>query len=130
MDVELDLITTTNAERLLLHSRNSYYEHGEKASRLLGHQIRWRAASRLIPQIKDNSDDLISDSDGINATFKSFYSALYSSEFPSDTSIMTSFLQDLETPTIDSTVYNALEASLGIDRHSSVNFPCLPPKLV
>uniref|UniRef100_A0A8C5ELJ2 Endonuclease/exonuclease/phosphatase domain-containing protein n=1 Tax=Gouania willdenowi TaxID=441366 RepID=A0A8C5ELJ2_GOUWI len=41
---ELDLITTSDAERLLLRSRSMYYEHGDKASRLLAHQLRRQAA--------------------------------------------------------------------------------------
>lgn len=115
LHVELDLITTTNAERLLSHSRSSYYEYGEKANRLLAHQLRRRAASRLIPQIKDHSGKLISDPDGINETFKSFYSVLYSSEFPYDTSAMTSFLHDLVVPTVDPAVINTLDTPLGIE---------------
>lgn len=39
---------------MLLRSRASYYEHGDKASRLLVHQLRRQATSRLIPSIKNN----------------------------------------------------------------------------
>ncbi|KAF3833273.1 hypothetical protein F7725_026938, partial [Dissostichus mawsoni] len=42
-------------QRLLLRSRSTYYEHGDKASRLLAHQLRRQAASRMILQIKDSS---------------------------------------------------------------------------
>ncbi|XDV42705.1 hypothetical protein PO909_011322 [Leuciscus waleckii] len=35
LQAEFDLISTKEAERLLLRSRGSYYEHGNKASRLL-----------------------------------------------------------------------------------------------
>lgn len=68
---ELDLLSTQDAERLLLRSRGTFYEHGNRASWLLAHQLKRCAASRLIPQIRDN---LISDPSGINDTFKSFYS--------------------------------------------------------
>ncbi|KAF3840392.1 hypothetical protein F7725_019109, partial [Dissostichus mawsoni] len=43
LQTEFDLITTTDAERLLLRSRSTYYEHGDKASRLLAHQLRRQA---------------------------------------------------------------------------------------
>lgn len=44
LQTELDLITTNEAERLLLHSRSRYYEHGDKSGRLLAHQLRHQAA--------------------------------------------------------------------------------------
>lgn len=94
---EFNLLSTNEAERLLLHSRGAYYEHGDKASRLLSHQLKRRAASRLIPQINDSSGSLISDPAGINDAFTSFYSSLYKSEFPSDTAKMNQFLGDLVT---------------------------------
>lgn len=58
---EFDLITTTDAERLLLRSRATYYEHGDKAGRLLAHQLRRQAASHIIPQIKDSAGVLHTD---------------------------------------------------------------------
>jgi len=36
---EFDLIPTNDAERLLLRSRSTYYEHDDKASWLLAHQL-------------------------------------------------------------------------------------------
>lgn len=51
LQTELDLITTNEAERLLLHSRSRYFEHGT----LLAHQLR-RQVSHLIARIKDGSD--------------------------------------------------------------------------
>ena len=40
LQAEFDLISTKVAERSLLRSRGSYYEYGDKASRLLAHQLR------------------------------------------------------------------------------------------
>lgn len=34
LQTEFDLLSTKEAERLLLHTRSSYYEHGDKAGRL------------------------------------------------------------------------------------------------
>lgn len=45
LQAELDLLLTNDAEQLLLHSQSTYYEHGDKASRLLAHQLRRQAAS-------------------------------------------------------------------------------------
>lgn len=79
LQAEFDLILTKEAERLLLRTRGSYYEYGDKASRLLAHQLRRQATSRLITSIKDTHDAIITDPFEINATFNSFYSSLYKS---------------------------------------------------
>lgn len=115
LQTEFDLITTTDAERLLLRSRSSYYEHGDKASRLLAHQLRRQAASRTISQIKNASGSLVTDPKGINDIFKSFYSSLYCSESPSDISDMTLFLQNLEAPTLDPRASEILDSPLTLE---------------
>ena len=115
LQTEFDLTATTDAERLLLHSRSNYYEHGDKPSRLLAHQLKRQATSRLIPQIKDSAGRLISDPTAINAVFKTFYSSLYDSESPSDTADMTSFLQSLETPEVDHVTAGGLDAPLSLE---------------
>lgn len=71
-------------EQFLLRSRGFTYEHGEKAGRLLAHQLKCRAAAQLISQIKKSSDEQTVDPVEINNTFKTFYSNLYTSEFPED----------------------------------------------
>lgn len=47
LQAEFDLITTTDAECLLLHSCSNYYEYGDKSSRLLAHQLKRQATSRI-----------------------------------------------------------------------------------
>uniref|UniRef100_A0A8C5H2E5 Reverse transcriptase domain-containing protein n=1 Tax=Gouania willdenowi TaxID=441366 RepID=A0A8C5H2E5_GOUWI len=78
-----------------------YYEHGDKASRLLAHQLRRQAASRIIPQIEDSSGSMHCDSNKINDAFKMFYSFLYSSECSTDITELTSFLRNVGIPTLD-----------------------------
>lgn len=80
LQTELDLLTTADAERLLIRSCATYYEHGEKPSRLLAHQLKRRASSRTISQVKDQSGNLVSDPVSISGIFKRFYCNLYSSE--------------------------------------------------
>lgn len=82
LQTEFDLITTNDAERLLLRSRVTYYEHGDKASQLLAHQLRRQVASRMIPQVRDSSGILHKGPTTINSVFHSFYSSLYKSESP------------------------------------------------
>lgn len=53
LKTELDLLLSTEAERLLLRSHGSLYKHGDKAGRLLAHQLKARQASNQIIQIRD-----------------------------------------------------------------------------
>lgn len=53
LKTELDLLLTTEAERLLLRSYGSLYEHGDKAGRLLAHQLKARQASNQIRSEKN-----------------------------------------------------------------------------
>lgn len=115
LQTEFDLITTNDAERLLLHSRATYYEHGDKASRLLAHQLRRQAASRMIPQIKDSSGILHKDPTTINSVFHSFYSSLYKSESPPDTTEMNSFLHNLNFPVINPDSAKELDSPLTVE---------------
>lgn len=52
---EFDLISTRDAELLLLKSRSTYYEHKDKVECLLARQLKWCAASQMVPQIKDST---------------------------------------------------------------------------
>lgn len=111
----MDLISISSAERLLLQTRGTYYEHGDKANRLLAHQLKRQFTSRLIPQINNVSNTTVTDPVEINATYKSFYSSLYKSEFPVDTTKMNQFLANLENPTIDSDRAKELDAPLSLE---------------
>lgn len=98
---KLNLLSTNQAEYLLLRTRSTYYEYGEKASRLLAHQLKRQTASWLIPQVRDQDQNIVTNPKEINNTFATFYSTLYTSEFPSDVTNMNSFLDNLELPSIE-----------------------------
>lgn len=119
---ELDLISTREAERLLLHSRGSYYEYGEKVSRLLAHQLRRQASSRIISSISNSQHIITTDPTEINATFKTFYSLLYTSESSTDSSVMNAFLQDLSNPVLASDIADGLDSPLSfVEITNSIN---------
>ena len=86
---------------MLLRIRSTYYEYGEKASRLLAHQLKRQAASRLIPQVRDQDLNIVTYPKEINNTFATFYSTLHASEFPPEVTNMNRFLDNLEIPTIE-----------------------------
>lgn len=109
LKTQYDLLSTERTERHHLWSKGHYYEHGEKAGRLLAYQLKCRSASRLIPQIRNTSQSLTTDPVEINNTFKEFYSELYTSTFPQDNSNMTTFLDSIDIPTIDVTAKDNLD---------------------
>lgn len=99
------------AEKLLLQSRGNYYEYGDKASRLLAHQLRHKTASHQILQIKNKSGTQTSDPNIIKSVFRSFYSKLYTYEFPSNSDNINQFLNRLNTPTIAASVAAEIDAA-------------------
>lgn len=67
LQTEFDLLTTNKAEHLLQRTRATYYEHGDRASRLLASQLRHQQASHFISQIYDSSQILTTDPTNINS---------------------------------------------------------------
>lgn len=115
LQTEFDLISSKSAERMLLLTSGTFYEHGDKANRLLAHQLKRQSTSHLIPQIKNSSGILVTDPKEIRASFKLFYSTLYKSEFPTNTTKMNQFLDNLENPTIDCDRVKELDAPLSLE---------------
>lgn len=52
LQAEFDILSSSHAENLMLRSRYKYYEEGDKASKLLAHQLRQDSSSHHIPQIQ------------------------------------------------------------------------------
>lgn len=96
---EFDLLTTQKAENLLIRSHHVYYEHGDKTGRILAHQLRQKAASQEIPEIRDESGMVCIDHSAINSRFMRFYSNLYTSESLRDDHLIKLFLQVLRSLT-------------------------------
>lgn len=112
LKTELNLLLTTEAERLILNSCGLWYEHGDKAGHILANQLRAKQVSNQIIQIRDESDTVLSDPVKINASFKSFYSHLYESESPNEETQMNDFFQKLDLPRLSTNDNQALEAPL------------------
>lgn len=55
----------------------------------------------------------------INATFRSFYSSLYKSEFPTDNTNMNEFPQNFVNPLIDSNTAKQLDSPLSLEELSN-----------
>ncbi len=72
LQTEFNLLSTAKAEQLLLHTRGTFYEHGDKL--VLAHHIKCKSASRMISQVMDSPQNLTVDPAIINNTFTSYYS--------------------------------------------------------
>lgn len=78
---EFDLLSTPKVETKLLKTRQRYFETGNKAGKLLAHQARTAALSRLTPRIKLPSGTVVIDPKLVIDAFQNFYSDLYTSEY-------------------------------------------------
>lgn len=111
---EFNTLTTDHAVELLLRSRSNYYEQGDKASKLLAHQLRQSTSFHQIPQIK-TAVEITLDPTKINDEFKSFYSLLYTSETNPDTQDFVNFFNMLQIPQVHSDMVEELERPITTD---------------
>uniref|UniRef100_H2ZWT8 Endonuclease/exonuclease/phosphatase domain-containing protein n=1 Tax=Latimeria chalumnae TaxID=7897 RepID=H2ZWT8_LATCH len=70
---DLNVLSSSKAERALLRTRSRFYARGDKAGKL-----RRQEADRLIPSIKLSDDTISFTPEAINGAFQSYYSSLYS----------------------------------------------------
>lgn len=110
LQAEFNLLSTRKAEQLLTHKWGSLYEYGDKASRSLAQQ----AASCMIPEIRDSSNNLLSNSSDINLAFRSFYSSLCLSEL-ADIIDTGTFFHNLDTPSLIPETALALDAPIDLE---------------
>lgn len=85
---QFNMLTADHTAELIQKSRSNYYEQGDKAGRLLAHQLHQSNSSHRIVQILTSSDTTI-DPERINNEFKNYYSLLYTSESSASTQDLT-----------------------------------------
>lgn len=115
LQLEFNLLSTKKAEQLLLYSCGRSYEYGDKNSRLLAHQLKREAASRLIPEIKDNHGNLKTSPQEINKVFQTYYTKLYTSESTSSKGPMTTFLDGFDFPCLESDKITELDRTIELE---------------
>lgn len=111
---KFDLITTNRIQKQLFAVKQHFFETGDKAGRLLAHQARAAAQSRLIPKIKSLTGEVTSDPAVINQTFFVYYSDLYSSQCPSGIWDTDNPLDRIIFPKIDENVGRELGGPISI----------------
>ena len=112
LQAEFDVLSTNQTVDLLLKAKHFHYEYGDKASKLLAHQLRQASTSHQIQQIHSG---ITSDPRKINDQFKQFYSLLYSSEINSDSPAFDSFFESLDITKADPDSVKKLEEPITVD---------------
>ena len=87
----------TNLNKL----KQSFYDQGEEAGKLLAWRIKKLQNEKIIHEIENSIGVVTNDQKEINERFKIYYEKLYKSELPSNTNKITrtSFLDSLDFPT-------------------------------
>ena len=114
LQAEFDVLSTKEVEELLFKAKYCYYESGDKATKLLAHQLRQASSSQQIPQIHTPSG-VTTDPKKINDQFKQFYSSLYTSEPGSDLSALDCLFGSLDLVRVDADTAERLEGPVTID---------------
>lgn len=115
---EHDTLLTDQVTELLVKSRSTYYEQGDKASRLLAHKLRQVSSSHLIPKVRTSSGISL-DPKEINDEFKRFYQILYTSENEPDAVELDDFFHSLAVPLVNQDLVEKLEQPITIEELSN-----------
>lgn len=110
LKAEYEELSSLKAENSILKLRQTFYDQGEKPSKLLAWQLKKLASERTINEIKNSEGKITSDPGEINNIFVSFYESLYQSEFPASPFNQNIFLDGLNIPSISE------ETRLDLDR--------------
>lgn len=115
---QYDILASSKVEKQLLHTRQHFFEQGDKAGKLLAYQTCTASTSRLIPRIKSSTGKIKTDPIEICNVFSDFYSLLYSSKSSSQNWDGCTPLDGLTFPKIK------LESS------NDLGAPLTPPEIV
>jgi len=121
LKTDFDTLSTVTTEEMLIKSRHTCYEYGEKANKLLAHQLRQSSASHIIQAIKVHNT-LLSDHYEINNSFLEFYRLLYSSEQTSDYVDFNIFFKDFSLPRISTDSVQFLDSPISLNEvHDAIS---------
>lgn len=98
---KLNLLATQQAEYLISKLQCNFYEHEEKAGKLLVHQLLQKTVNQAIPEVCDEQGVKHTDNAEINSCFHRLYQSLYSSNQSTSPIALDDFLKKLDIPTID-----------------------------
>lgn len=87
--------STVREAAKIIKLKQNFYEHGDKAGKLLAWQIKKRQEERAIVTIETPSGN-ITDPLKINEAFRDYYNNLYSPNISPNDELRTQFLEDLD----------------------------------
>lgn len=119
LQTEFNFISTQHAEQIILRSRRLWYEHGDKASKILAHQLRKSEATQFISEIRTQGANVTTDSQKINETFQAFYSKLYQSESLHSHQLFYNCFDNLTVPTLNPTSKDQFDERISIEEIKS-----------
>uniref|UniRef100_A0A671XN45 Reverse transcriptase domain-containing protein n=1 Tax=Sparus aurata TaxID=8175 RepID=A0A671XN45_SPAAU len=97
----IDRLLTTEIEKKTRFLKQSYYEVGPRATKLLAKRLKRQQADRTIHKIRDiNTNQVINEPKEIETKFMNYYRDLYSQPLSADTDQIKVFLKDLDLPAI------------------------------
>ena len=114
--LEIDKHLTEEIERKLLFYKQSYYEIGPRATKLLARRTRKQLATSQIHKIRDPlSNQLITEPEEIERTFQRYYEELYTQPESAQREEIKSFLNTLDLPKIGQTQNDTLTRDISIE---------------
>lgn len=118
LQAKLDTFLTNQVTETLIKTRATYYELGDKASKLLAHKLRQQTSSQQIPKIR-TSAGISLDPKVINEEFRNFYQALYTSESTADIADLDAFFNTLSVPLVNNDLVSKLEQPITLEELSA-----------
>lgn len=73
---DFNILSSHQAEKLLLKAKHAFFEHGDKPIKLLALQLKEKSAQNLISKIRSSDGHLITDPVSITKHFKDYYSVI------------------------------------------------------
>lgn len=93
-------LSTNKAVSSLMKLKQTFYDQGEKAGKLLAWRIKSLHNERAVLELETGEGTAITNLQVINSTFQSFYSELYTSENSIASHSLNDFLDDIKIPVL------------------------------
>ena len=107
-----DKLSSDNVARSLMWTKQTYYDQGKKAGKLLARKIKKIQAERTISSIKLITGNLTTDPLQINNNFRDFYEMLCKSETAENVTEQNAFLDQLTFQKISDDEKSILDSPL------------------
>lgn len=113
-------ILSQKAEYNLFRAKQTYFESGDKAGKLLARYIKQRELASTIPAVGSPAGDVCTATVDINRVFKEFYINLYSSMSNSIDEEMHTFLEPLGLPKLTEEQKQFLDSDISVEELEEV----------